>query len=463
MTIVCPVDPRLPGLSAALDADHVAALLAARRRAQGDDDTRVAEVRPVYIRYKPLTNAVVLHRARLRDATGSIVEQPVSLTLYPGDHATAIAGRRRSRELMARLPRGDWPLVGAWSEPTLGALAQGFPFDRGLPGLAVAVDPQRLAAVIARGEPEAVAPSLLAIDLLRHKPGRRAVLRAAAANGRCWYLKVGTELRPELLAHLARGLGALGIRTPAIVAACPNQGIVVQEGLAGTSLMALAASRSSYGPDGVDRAAAPQADHVCALLRRVQRLAPATLPELARWDPLAVVARAVAALDPLLPGRAAALARLAAAIETAWLSLPPTPPVLVHGDFYEDQILVDDSEGLALLDWDEAGLGPAALDASCWLAHAQAAELEGERAPVAAEEIRSAWLAARPQDARQLDLLAGIQLLALAPGPFRRLEPGWPQAVERRWRQAVDLISRCSAVQAVTSGASRRLPTQTTP
>lgn len=463
MTIACPVDPRLPGLSAALDADHVAALLAARLRAQGDDGIVVSGVDPAYIRYKPRTNAVVLHRVTLGDASGKVARQPVAFTLYPDDHAAAVAGRRRVRELMARLPRGGWPLAGAWSEPTLGALAQGFPFDRGLPGLAVAVDPQRLAAVIARGEPEAGAPSLLAITLLRHKPGRRAVLRAATPNGRCWYVKVGAALQPELLERLARGLTGLGIRTPAIVAACPDQDIVVQEGLDGTSLMALAASRSSYGPDGVDRAAAPQADQVCALLRRVQQLAPATLPALARWDPLAVVARAVAALDPLLPGRRLALDRLAAAIEKAWLRLPSTPPVLVHGDFYEDQILVDDREGLALLDWDEAGLGPAALDVSCWLAHAQAAELEGEQAPVAAEGIRSAWLAARPQDVRQLDLLAGIQLLALAPGPFRRLEPGWPQAVERRWRQAVDLISRSSAVQTVTSGASRRLPTQTTP
>ncbi|HQZ70203.1 MAG TPA: phosphotransferase [Anaerolineae bacterium] len=463
MTIACPVDPRLPGLAAALDADHVAALLAARLRAQGNNGICVADVHPVYIRYKPLTNAVILHRALLRDATGSSVEQPVALTLYPGDHATAIAGRRRSRELCARLPRGGWPLTGAWSEPSLGALAQGFPFDRGLPGLATVIDPRLLAAVIDHGRPGDPPPRGLAITLLRYKPGRRAVLRAAAADGRRWYVKVGAELRPALLECLARGLTELGIRTPAIVAACPDEDIVVQAGLDGTSLMALPASRRSDSPDGVDRAAAPSADQVCALLRRVQRLEPAVVPGLAARDPIAVLARAVAALDPLLPARAADLARLAAGIEKAWRRLPPSPMVLVHGDFYEDQILVDDHKGIALLDWDEAGLGPAALDAACWLAHAQAAALEGEPAPVAAEAIRAAWLAARPEDAQRLDLLAAIQLLALAPGPFRRLEPTWPQAVEQRWRQVEAHMSHMSDAEAVTSGSPRRLPSQTTP
>lgn len=460
MTIACPRDPLLPGLSAALDADHVAQLLDARLRALGQVDRRVLEARPAYIRYKPGTNAVVQYQLRLRDRSGVTWSPPVAFALYPGDHAAQLAARRRTRELAARLPAGPWPLGGAWAEQDLGALAQGFPFDRTIPGLASAVDPRQLAGLIACGRPAEPAPDGLAITLLRHKPGRRAVLRAAARDGRSWFVKAGPELRPALLAALAAVLAERGLRTPAIVAADPDRGLVLQQGLAGRRLALDAAAGSDRDDGGVQPPADGLAELICAQLRGVQGLDPTRLPGLRAWDPLPVLARAVAALAPLRPERAGDLARLAARLEAAWRRQPPRPPVLVHGDFYEDQVLLDPRLGLALLDWDEAGLGPAALDAACWLAHAQAAAHEGETAPVAAEQIRAAWLGARPRDARQLDLLACIQLLALAPGPFRRLEPRWPEVVDRRLRQ-VDLLLH--AAEAVTSGARRRLLAQTTP
>lgn len=460
MTIACPHDPRLPRLAAALDADHVAQRLDARLRALGQGDRRVLEARPAYIRYKPGTNAVVQYQLRLHDRSGVTWSPPVAFALYPGDHAAQLAARRRTRELSARLPAGPWPLGGVWAEQSLGALAQGFPFDRAIPGLASAVDPLQLADLISRGRPTEPAPDGLTITLLRHKPGRRAVLRAAAGDGRCWYLKAGPELRPALLTTLAAALAERGLRTPAIVAADPDRGLVLQQGLAGRSLMGDAGARTVRGAEGVQPPAADLAKRICAQLRVVQGLDPHRLPGLRAWDPLPVLARAVAALAPLRPLRAATLARLAARLEEAWGRLAPRPPVLVHGDFYEDQILFDPRQGPALLDWDEAGLGPAALDAACWLAHARAAAHEGETAPVAAEQIRAAWLAARPADARQLDLLACVQLLALAPGPFRRLEAYWPEAVDRRLCQ-VDLLLR--AAEAVTSGAPRRLLAQTTP
>lgn len=456
MHIACPVDPGLPRLSAALDDQYLAGLVGARLDALGQAGLRLESVRPGYIRYKPGTSAWVQVQVRLGTASGEVLTQDLTFALFPGEQAAAMAARPSSRRRAAKLPAGPWPLAGVWVEDSLGALVQGFPFDRGLPGLAWALQGPKLSRLIteATGEswPEGPPP-----ERLRHKAGRRAVLRAEAYDGRCCFVKLGPELRPDLLAALAPALQRRGLRVPRVLAAAGAKELVVLEGLAGDGLAPPPSGRTAD-----PRAGTVLADRILRPLRRAQGLAleGAGLPGLRVWAPQPVLERAVQGLGAILPAELPGLLRLAALVEEAWLRLPPQSPVLVHGDFYEDQILLHPVEGTAYLDWDEAALGPASLDAACWLAHARAAALEEEPAPVAAEAIQEAWLGLRPTEARPLALLAGLQGLALGVGPFRRLEPDWPAAVRRRLRQAeADIRS----AQAVTFAPARRLPVQSTP
>lgn len=455
MRIACPSDPGLPRLPAALDGPYLAGLVQERLRALGQAGLALEALRPCYIRYKPGTSALIQVQLRLREPGGAVLHQSLAFALYRGDHASSLAARRRSRVLAAGLPAGPWPLAGYWAEPGLAAFAQGFPFDRGLPGLALALDEQALTQILAAAD-AGPWPPLARPQLLRHKPGRRAVLRADAGDGRNVFVKLGPEQRPALQAALAPALARRGLRVPALLAAHPAQDLVLLEGLSGHRLEMAGREQAAAG----DMVAL--ASLVLGQLLGAQGLAlpAARLPGLGPWAPLAVLGRAVRGLSAILPREAAGIGRLAAGIEEALRRLPPAAPVLVHGDFYEDQILLDRRAGPALLDWDEAALGPPSLDAACWLAHARAAALEAEPAPVSAEAIQEAWLALRPAERRPLAVLSSLQLLALAVGPFRRLEPDWPLAVRRRLDQ-VDMALR--EAQAVTFPAARRPLVQSTP
>jgi aminoglycoside phosphotransferase (APT) family kinase protein len=133
----------------------------------------------------------------------------------------------------------------------------------------------------------------------------------------------------------------------------------------------------------------------------------------------------------LLPALGAEARRLASAIAAAVADADRGEAVPIHGDFYDDQALVD-SRSATLLDLDEAQLGDARLDVASFLAHQTA---RGDDEP-ARTTLLEAYEACRPGSAEGVELLEAGGLLRLAVGPFRRLEPEWPDGVERLVRLA---------------------------
>jgi aminoglycoside phosphotransferase (APT) family kinase protein len=131
-------------------------------------------------------------------------------------------------------------------------------------------------------------------------------------------------------------------------------------------------------------------------------------------------ARTLAAICPKIGDHALRLgAKLAARLaESSVRSVP------VHGDFYDDQIVVS-SAGVVLLDLDAAGVGNPLLDVGNFLAQLTARHDESSRGVFVESYAR-----VRPDTREEWPLFEAAALLRLAVKPFRHLEPDWPHEVE---------------------------------
>jgi aminoglycoside phosphotransferase (APT) family kinase protein len=248
------------------------------------------------------------------------------------------------------------------AERALGGVVQRFPLDVRLPGLEEAM---------AGGE------------LVRYKPGRRAVVRYAGAYG-----KLRADGRPPVALP----------GTPRVLEHRP--GLTVYEEVPGTPLREL----------DLEAWMEPVAEAMARL-----HATPADLPrhsmqaEIADLRAAAETAAAIGA-DP--GDLAERLAVLMAAVEPQ--------AATIHGSFHDDQVLVGDE--IVLLDLDSAAIGHPLLDVGHFASYLTAA---GEDA------ARARFLEACDPGPEAL-LFEAAALLRWSSLPFRDLEPGWREAVAHR-------------------------------
>jgi Phosphotransferase enzyme family len=294
--------------------------------------------RPRYVRFQPGRRLVVLYDSMA--------------------HLTVLKPKRTERL---------WETVAGsrLAERALGGVLQRFPLDVRLPGLAVASE---------GGE------------LVRYKPGRRAVIRYPGAYG---------KLRADGRAPLALP------GTPPVLEHRPELGLAVYAEVPGTPLREC------------DREA--WMEPVAEAMKRLH----ATRVDLPAHSMEAEVAdlRAAAELATWLGFECGDLAeRLARRM----LAVPPRAAT-IHGSFHDDQVLVGD-EGITLLDLDSAAVGHPLLDVGHFASYLTAA---GEDA------ARAAFLEACDPGPDAL-LFEAAALLRWSSLPFRDLEPGWRDAVAHR-------------------------------
>jgi hypothetical protein len=165
-------DPVLPHRDAALDAGEATAALAPHLAG-------LESCRPRYVRYRPGRQLLVLYDLEL-DGASTLAH----LTLLTARRAERLWGRIEAAGLAQQARRVR----------ELGAIAQLFPADVRLPGLAPAV---------ARGPAE----------LVRYKPGRRAVLRYGGEP--VVYGKLRADAAGARHVEVGRRLIDLGVPTPA--------------------------------------------------------------------------------------------------------------------------------------------------------------------------------------------------------------------------------------------------------
>lgn len=341
--------------------------------------------------------------------------RPVEWTVTQVDH---------DRSTVAYAARVAWA-DGTVSDETLGAAAgplpEGvtlltdgqsevgmwrFPFDPDLPGLAAACDPARMTRLANR----LGLPGRARLRVRTYRPRRRAVVEVTTSVGTV-FVKVLRPDRVERVRELHQR--AAGSGTPAPLGWTPA-GLLVLAALPGATLREeLLAGRANLQVDDVVR---------------VLNALPAALadgPPRRTWGQKAThYADVVAATVPALARRARAVAK--AVDHTA----PEGPPVPVHGDFYEAQLMVSGGRVTGLLDIDTAGPGERLDDAACLLAHLDVlAQIHrGLRHPGRALRTRFE----RDLDPSALARRTAAVVLSLATGPYRVRDPHWPRATEDR-------------------------------
>jgi aminoglycoside phosphotransferase (APT) family kinase protein len=396
MSVPFPRDDALgPGAAAVVDGEAVAARLSP---IAGSEVT----CRPRYARYKPGTSLLVQY-----DATIGPTAVLVHAWLFTDARAARTSQGASFRRLVERTRRRhpNVPLQATFL-PELNALVEVSPLDSRLPALARAASAKVVARLLGGAAPAALPKA--SVETVRHKPGRKAVLRFITPHERL-YLKVYADGASSRRFALARAVAGRGIPTATALADIPQIGAVSYPEAPGERLADL------IGTDEYRRWLGPAAD----ALRAFHARAPIDARPRSQHSRVEVAGLAVDSLLPNLGGAGTRLAaEIAKRIETYNGAL-----VLAHGDYYDDQLLVA-PEQVVILDLDESRPAHPLVDVANFLAHMSVRGAESDRA---------AFLAACADAGFDLTGVLAFEaaaLLALAVRPFRHLTPAWPERVE---------------------------------
>lgn len=300
-----------------------------------------------------------------------------------------------------------------------------FPEDPALPGLLAATDADHVRRRLRTSAAQ------VTVEPLRYRPRRRAVLRYRLDGGRVLVGKVVKPARGRRLLVLAEALRATGLPL-ALPAGQVARGALILPCLPGTSL------RDLLLAGGV----LPLPERVAALPTELhRRCSPLFAGLAADWSAArrqvdhgtALCAAQIVAR--LLPGQGCAAARVAEAVIRWMEEAEPPEEWIVHGDFYENQVLVD-GESLGLIDLDDLGPGDPILDAANFTAHLLVLGTSGQPGATVIlryrEELRTAFGRILGVDPAALAWREAYCLLRLASGPFRVLHPEWPRRMGDR-------------------------------
>jgi hypothetical protein len=315
-------------------------------------------------------------------------------------------------------------------------LVWAFPYDPSLEGLPDAawgpVIRDRLAAA---GRPMRA----VAVQSLRYRPRRRAVLRYTGLHGGRRRPAADTLFGKVLSPSKHRQASDLEPRTrrPRVRLAMP-----LRPGMDGTLLFPVVEGRSLRDLL-LAGASLPAPGRVAGLLDALpQALSePPRSPD--RDAPMRAAASARDLLVRLVPETAAAVDRMVDAVSEG-LDNDTVAFRTVHGDLYEAQVFVAGDYSLGLIDLDDAGIGDPAMDAANFCAHLIALALA---VPSAASRlmgyrslVREAFLQRLGIPSPSLAWREALCMLLLATGPFRVLDPRWPGEVRRRLDLAIRLL-----------------------
>ncbi len=374
--------------------DLVGAVLDAAARSTDDTDaTGVRSVRPAAVTVRPSGATLVRYAVELNRRDGSVVRETLVAatgSLIP-DGAAVVAGELD----------GEPMKVGLWR----------WPHDPALPALAHVVDRDRLRTVLAYA---GITPTdRITVHIRAYRPARRAVLAITAGPHRL-FAKI---VPPASLPGLRTRHELVSARLPAPeLLATTDDGLALMPALPGSS--ARAALRDGHR--------LPDAETLEDLLDRL----PADLTTLSARTDHRRRARHYAAVLALTalpeePDRSR-VAALADAISEAGPGEHPMVPV--HGDFYDNQLLLREGTVTGLLDIDTAGPGHRLDDWATFLAHLAVLDTTTARGWARAilrhVETRFAPDELRPRVASAV--------LGLATGPFRTQRPDWAELTRHR-------------------------------
>jgi hypothetical protein len=376
-----------PALALLLGPDAVSVLTTALDGAGG----RLLAWRPRQVTHQPRRSTVVQYGADVEWADGRTTTETM---------VAATGGR---------IPEGATVLDDGTTQVALWR----WPWDPSLPGLARALDRNRVARLL---DDVGVGGHAGQLRVRAYRPGRRAVVEAAGGRGRL-FLKVVRPSTVEALHNMHRDLAAR-LPVPDSVG-WTDDGILVLPGLRGRTLRDVLRSSKDAPPDPAD----------------IESLLDGLPAELAthtpRRDIFATAMHHGDVLRETVPSLRPAIDDLMAILDLAPRSEHPVVPV--HGDLYEAQLLVERGRLTGLLDVDTAGAGHRIDDLANLIAHLDVLSLVTDR-PRAVARYRDRVIAHSLPRFGTGDLRARVAaaVIGLATGPFRVLEPNWVEATARR-------------------------------
>jgi len=416
-----PHDAALRGFASALRPDLFAGL-AARLL---PPDARVVDCRLAYLRYKPGTNAVVLHELTLADRPAPVLVHAKCYTEDDYPVARKKADSLRLIETPCGLPAGR--------DDSARMLLFQFPNDQVLDGMRFATHPKKIQRALYAHDAtidEAawrVSDSRLRISPVRFKPEKRAVLRI---DTRARHRQSGEKRPVRVYARVAAGAGSAALtarlhrefadhpwlRTPRPIVHLPDQETTLVADLGGRT------------PDP-DRPDVQAAGRALAALHSARDHA---LPPLSAEVLAAELTETFALMTSVAPGLEKGAAALMKALEPGLAAMSGCDDGgFVHGDFHPLQIL-ELPDGAAVLDFDRSHAGDQAADLGNYRAHLIWRSLGTGGDPAEAAGRADALIAAYASvgghrfAAERIAFWTSIGLVRLAPRPFRLLHPAWP-------------------------------------
>jgi len=401
-----PADPAVPGLPSLLDGEAMAGVLGRSLRA----GARVDDVRVSTVDYRPGSGATIAY-----DVTVDGRRQVAVAAAGPG--GSPEAARTPARLAIARALGAETSVARPLAyDAGLGALLHWYPLDLAMPVLAKPrAELLRLVSRAGIDAERTAGPS----QTLLYRPGQRAVLRLGGVVLKA-YADDGAFRAGVDGLRIAGGLGLP--RGPRLHAAYADLRLTLQPALDGAPVPRVRA-----------RDVAPVAGAMLRVLHDADVLG------LAVSTPEALLAEArasgalVAAVAPELACRTYDLLALLEeyAPDAGELELVPS-----HGDFNVSQFLEVDG-ALAVLDFDEACLAPAALDAASYAANLVGGRTgDLERARHALDALLSGYRA----HPAHVDWYLSALLLRRARNPFRLHKRRWPTRIANMLAAAEEVL-----------------------
>lgn len=417
-----PFDPALPHLAAMLDEGAMMSILT--NAIAASEEVSIVGCRPRYVRYKPETSCLIQYDLSIEDKHGRQTEVSAFSQVFIDDRALRRAESGRMRRLVERASshQADLPCGPVAWLPEINGLFQMYPIDYELRFLVRATDPSYMMGELRQSDHDFADTEIIGEPaLVRYKPERKAMLRYRLRNApaQMLYGKLMTDDRGQMIASQTQMLITAGVPTPPVVISIPKRKFIAHDETAGIQLASLRG----------DAAYAGWMEPLAASLALLQSVPLPTVPVHTLANEIAVLNDTAIWIERIAPGLAARLDRLSDDI-TARLGNMDERMMTSHGDFYDDQALVGES-GVAIIDLDELKRGHPLLDVGNMLAHLTSGEARGEDVGQARDAFLDASLQHSPHCLSDIAAFEAAALLKLAPGPFRRLEPDWPEGIER--------------------------------
>ena len=314
-----------------------------------------------------------------------------------------------------------------------------YPDDPYLPGLPAAAAPVDADQLLARHASITLQRPL--VEVMRYRPGIRAVLRytsqgqARHLNNLTLFVRVMPPTRVNGFLASANLAAQSGFDLPRIVGCWPEGGVVWMTGVSGNTVRT-----------GIQRGAPPDPDSILDALDELWSLRVG----LGMGHPLDLrggFRMTERLLSYVLWGKETRhmlqqVTDVLGPFAETW-----RPSAIAHNDFHDDQLILTPEGRLALVDFEEVGLGDPLLDVANLLAHLRWMARFGN-APEECEayhwRVRDAALVRFDWDPRALDLREAFVLFRLSSGPIRQLRTNWTCRVESGLALAYDVSTGCA-------------------